>query len=81
MNIYRHTFAATCPNDGDLIVYRLEIRSLCMIWVEHIKAATAIIKSGIQEQIADQLHDRFGGDLTLIGNHQGVEIESIRLKE
>lgn len=81
MNIYRHTFAATCPNDGDMIIYRLEIRSVSMIWVEHIKAATALIKSGIQEQIADQLQESLGGHLILIGTHQGIEIESIRLPE
>lgn len=79
MNTYRHTFAATCPNDGDLIVYQLEIRTTGIIWVEHIKAATAIIKSGIQEQIADLLHESLGGDLTLLGVHQGVEIKSVRL--
>lgn len=81
MNIYRHTFAAHCPNDGDLIIYRLEIRSVGMIWVEHIKAATALIKEGIQEQIADSLHGALGGQLTLFGTHQGIEIESIRLPE
>lgn len=81
MNIYRHTFAATCTNDGELIVYRLEIRSLCIIWVEHIKAATALIKVGIQEQIADHLQEALGGHLVLTGTHQGVEIESIRLPE
>jgi len=81
MNIYRHTFAATCPNDGDMIIYRLEIRSVSMIWVEHIKSATALFKSGIQEQIADQLQESLGGHLILIGTHQGIEIESIRLPE
>lgn len=78
MNIYRHTFAANCPNDGDLIIYRLEIRSVDIIWVEHIKASCALIKSGIQEQIADSLHKTLGGSLTLVGIHQGIEIESIR---
>jgi len=79
LNIYRHAFSATCPNDGDLILYKLEIRSVSIIWVEHIKTATALIKQGVQEQIADSLHKSLGGSLTLIGTHQGVEIESIRL--
>ncbi|MNR45324.1 hypothetical protein D3C85_1641600 [compost metagenome] len=52
-----------------------------MIWVEHIKAATALIKVGIQEQIADQLQEALGGHLILTGTHQGIEIESIRLPE
>jgi predicted TIM-barrel enzyme len=64
-----------------MIVYQLEIRSVTMIWVEHIKAATALIKTGIQEQIADHLQETLGGHLILTGVHQGVAIESIRLPE
>ncbi len=79
MNIYRHTFTATCPSDGDVIVYSLEIRSLQMIRVEHIKTATALIKQGWHEQIADDLSERFGGDQMIKAVHQGVEIETVRL--
>jgi hypothetical protein len=79
MNIYRHTFAAVCPADGEMIVYRLEIKSSAMIHVEHIKAATALIKKGWHEQIADQLAESLGGDQTIIATHQGVEIETVRL--
>jgi hypothetical protein len=78
VNIYRHTFAAVCPSDGELIIYRLEIRSQRMIRVEHIKSAT-IIKQGWHEQIADQLAEEFGGDQTITATHQGVEIETVRL--
>lgn len=79
MNIYRHTFTAVCPNDAEVIVYSLEIRSPQMILVEHIKTATALIKEGYQEQIADELAERFDGDLVIKALHQGVEIESVRL--
>jgi hypothetical protein len=79
MNTYRHTFAAICPSDGELIIYRLEVRSPAMIYVENIKAATAIIKKGWHEQIADRLSDALGGDQTIIATHQGVEIETVRL--
>lgn len=79
MNIYRHTFTASCPSDGETIVYSLEIRSLGVIMVEHIKTATSLIKSGYHERIADELADRFGGDQTIIATHQGVEIETVRL--
>ena len=79
MNTYRHTFAAVCPSDGELIIYHLEVRSPAMIHVEHIKAATAIIKKVWHEQIADQLSDALGGDQTIIATHQGVEIETVRL--
>ncbi len=78
-NTYRHTFTATCPGDGEMIVYTLEIRSLQMIRVEHIKIATSLIKQGWHEQIADQLAERFGGDQVIKAVHQGVEIETVRL--
>ena len=79
MNTYRHTFAAECPSDGETIVYRLELKSLSMIHVEHIRAATALIKTGWHEQIADRLAESLGGDQTIIATHQGVEIETVRL--
>ena len=79
MNIYRHTFTAVCPSDGETIVYSLEIRSPIMIRVEHIKTATALIKSGWHEQIADELAERFGGDQVINAMHQGVQIETVRL--
>ncbi|WKL53364.1 hypothetical protein Q1W70_01880 [Pseudomonas kielensis] len=79
MNTYRHTLAAVCPSDCELIIYRLEVRSPAMIYVEHIKAATAIIKKGWHEQIADRLSEALGGDQTIIATHQGVEIETVRL--
>jgi hypothetical protein len=49
MNIYRHTFTAACPSDGDTIVYNLEIRTLNVTMVEHIKTAKALIRSGYHE--------------------------------
>ena len=81
MNIYRHTFVATCPSDGESIIYRLEIKTTKVIMVEHIKTATALIKKGYHEQIADQLHDCFGGEQRIVATHQGVEIETLRLAE
>lgn len=79
MNIYRHTFTSVCPSDGDTIIYSLEIRSLKVVMVEHIKTATALIKSGYHERIADELADRLGGDQTIVATHQGVQIETVRL--
>lgn len=79
MNIYRHTFAAVCPSDGETVVYRLELRAATMIHVEHIKAATSLIKKGWHEQIADRLAESLCGDQTIIATHQGVEIETVRL--
>lgn len=79
MNIYRRTFTAACPSDAEVIVYNLEIRSQKMIRVEHIKTATALIKQGWHEQIADHLAERFGGEQVIKAVHQGIEIETVRL--
>jgi len=79
MKTYRHTFTTICPADGEMIIYRLEIRSLTMIHVEHIRAATALIKEGWHEQIADRLAESLGGNQTIIATHQPVEIETVRL--
>lgn len=81
LNIYRHWFVAQCPNDGEMIYYKLEIKTAAMIMVEHIKTATALIKKGHQEHIADALHEHFGGELRLFATHQGVELETVRLME
>ncbi|TFF38128.1 hypothetical protein [Pseudomonas sp. RIT623] len=79
LNIYRHNFTAVCPSDAEVILYSLEIRSKAMIRVEHIKTATALIKQGWHEQIADDLAERFGGDQVIKAVHQGVKIETVRL--
>lgn len=81
LNIYRHWFVAQCPNDGEMIYYKLEIKTPEVIMVEHIKTATALFKKGHQEQIADALHEQFAGELRMWGTHQGVEIETVRLLE
>lgn len=81
LNIYTTTFVARCPNDGAVIEYRLEIRTPETLMVERINEATRGHEVGIQEQIADQLHDTFGGELRMWGTHQGVDIESVRLLE
>jgi len=78
-NRYMHRFVATCPNNGAMIVYDLVIETADkMIQVEHITTATALIKQGYHEQIADELHRRFGGRQTLRAHHHGVDIETVR---
>lgn len=77
MNTYRYRFVATCPNNGEAIVYTLSIATSATIFVEHIKVACAMHKAGYHENIAAALHDRFGGVLTLVANHHGVDIETV----
>lgn len=78
MNIYRKTFVAVCPNDGEAIIYDLKIETYRTIFVEHINTATALIKAGFQEAIADDLHRQFGGLQTIQATHQGVDLTTIR---
>ncbi|MDN4061160.1 hypothetical protein QPK31_23350 [Massilia sp. YIM B02769] len=79
MNIYTRQFVAACPNNSQPIIYTLRIEVADrMIQVEHIVTATALIKQGYHEQIADELHRRFGGRQVLRAHHHGVDIETIR---
>lgn len=81
MNIYRYQFTAACPSNGEQIVYSLEIHSCARVMVEHIKTACALHKRGYHEDIADDLHQRFGGLQIISANHHGVAIESRRGSE
>jgi len=77
LNIYRYTFIAACPCNGEQIVYFLELQHADMVRVEHIKTACALHREGFQEHIAQDLHSRFCGRLTLRAMHHGVEIETV----
>ena len=81
LNIYRHSFSAICPNDGEVIAYKLEIKTAETIMVERIKAFTAGLGPVHQEQFADALPDEFGGEQRIVAYHQAVEIETVRLLE
>ena len=77
-NTYRYVFGATCPNDGETIIYGLEIRSDDRIMVEAIKDACANWTSGFQEDIAEALHAEFpNASVQLRAQHQGVEIVTV----
>lgn len=79
MNIYTRKFVASCPNNGEPIIYSLRIETDDrMIQVEHIVTATALHKQGYHEQIADDLFGRFGGRQTLEAHHHGVDILTVR---
>jgi hypothetical protein len=73
---YQHEFVSVCPNNGKSILYRLEILSSKMIPVEHIVTACALIKKGFHEDIAKELHERFGQRQTLRAHHHGVDIQT-----
>lgn len=78
MNTYTTTFWARCPANDVPIQYRLQIRTHTMIRVEEILEFTDGIKSGFHEEIADQIHSRFGGAQTIVAHHHAVTIETAR---
>lgn len=79
INIYEHQFISTCPENGKPIIYSLRIETTGrMIHVEHIVTATAMIKSGYHETIADELYRRFAGKQVLKAHHYGVDITTER---
>ena len=80
MNIYRHQFVSACPNNGDVIIYALEIESDSMIQVEHIttQAKLCRLDATYHEKIADAFYERFGGRQTIRAHHHGVDIETRR---
>lgn len=77
-NTYRHTFVAECPNNAQAIVYSLEIVTDKTVMVEHILTACSLMRRAYHEDIADQLHERFGGTQVITANHHGVQIETRR---
>lgn len=78
VNIYRHEFVSVCPNNGQSIIYALEIATDRVIYVEHITTAATLHKRAFHEAIADDLFARFGGKQILRAHHHGVDVETRR---
>ncbi len=78
MNIYQHTFSATCPKNDRRITYALTVRSGDMVMVEEIVQFCLDLRSGFHEDFADRLFRRFGGTQVLHAHHHGVDITTIR---
>lgn len=52
-NIYRHTFVARCPNNGQNVVYRLAIETTERIMVERIMAACKAVEGGYDRVLTE----------------------------
>lgn len=81
MNIYRHAFTLTCPNNGQTIAYRLTITTIHVLMVEDITAACVEAQQlgkPYHENVADMLHAKFGGQQCMVAFHHGVQIETHR---
>lgn len=78
MNAYTTEFFSNCPNNGLRIKYRLRIETREVIPVEQIIAKVESITEGFHEEVADELVAAFGGAQTLVADHHGVTIETMR---
>lgn len=78
MNTYKTKFFAKCPANGIRVEFDLTINTGSVIPVEDILKEVEDIQKGFHEDIADRLHRRFGGSQTLVAEHHGVRIETIR---
>ena len=79
MNTYRTEFFAQCPNNGQRIKYSLRIDTLDVLPVEQIIAKVEGISEGYHEELADELLLSFGGTQTMVADHHGVTIETLRV--
>ena len=78
MNSYETEFFCQCPKNGIRIKYSLNIQTNEVVMVEDILAAVSGFQSDFHEQIADRLHQRFGGLQTMSADHHGVRITTHR---
>jgi hypothetical protein len=77
MNIYRYTFQRSCPVDGAVIDYSLELRTSVAMRAEAIVAA-CLGGPVLHEELADKLAAEFGGAQRMVATHGGVQIETLR---
>lgn len=78
MNIYRHTFAIHCPENGDQVIYQLEIQSTKMIYAERIVKEVCTHEPQHHETLADRLFKLFGEQQIITAHHRGIDIETRR---
>jgi hypothetical protein len=73
-NVYTLLFTTVCPVNSLPVQYELEVTSVHRIMAEDLQAACAELKTGLHEDIADKLYERFGGRQSLKAFHHGVDI-------
>lgn len=67
-----------CPHTGKWIDYDLTIETTEVIMVEAIQEAVRKFDGLIQEDIADQLSQQFGGNQHITGVHGTTKLETFR---
>lgn len=78
MNIYQIEFTCICPVNKKKIDYLWIIETDETIMVEEIIEYKNKFIEGLHEEIADELSHMFTGEQTLIADHHGVLITTLR---
>ena len=79
MNKYTYEFRSKCPNNDDVILYKLVITTDQIIMVESLVEYLAKNhSSSYHEAIANSLRDVFPGSQYMSAKHHGVLIETWR---
>ena len=84
MNVYTVKFFARCPRNGIRVEYTLTIERSeeddadGHLLVEELVDTVSLLDRGMHEELADQLHREFGGRQTLVADHHGVTIKTVR---
>jgi hypothetical protein len=78
MNKYKVDFFSLCPENKIRIHYLLVIEIESVVSVEELLSCVSSYHLCYHEEIADDLHSRFGGKQTIVAEHHGVTIETTR---
>lgn len=78
MNFYTQNFEAICPVNGKPVAYTLVIETARVIRVEDIQAEFPAGLEALHEDLADNLHKKWGGVQTLEAMHHGTHIRTVR---
>lgn len=82
VNVYRFTMTALCPVDGSTDEYRAEYHTDTLVPVETILETAKrwenklIFQEDLTAELRAALWTPFGGSVTLVGVHSGVEVTS-----
>jgi hypothetical protein len=78
MNVYSLKFQARCPVDGATIDYEWTVYTEHVYMAEELRRIADGLGEGLHEKIADDLHDRFGGQQRLRATHAGAVLIETR---
>ena len=78
LNIYTVPFVSVCPRNAVPVFYILRLETEAVHLVEDLLKETANLPSALHETLAEILFGAFGGKQTIVAEHHGVKIETVR---